>query len=401
MSAGGPSMREGASEFGQQLKAERERQSLPLEQVATSIKVREQYLDAIERHDWDALPEPVFTRGYIQSYAQFLHMDPNRALNAYGRAMRIARASQPVNEEAEMEAAKVLLERLARTQGLDSKGSWWRNRWVALAVIAVCAVAAALWFAPSLPSARSIGRAPGVAQDASPSTAKSSQEGVPAPADAADGLRTDSSSSPSAAEAPVETPQADAAAVRTDDAEQAPAPATDGGSHTIEAPPSAPALTMSHPAPSSSASSAPTLAPRPAVVHSEPTASLPSTSSLPPAGATPETTGRLAIPDFGVGTGVTGRQLVGRSEQFAEGTDVWFWTRVLEGRRGDTIRHVWLHEGRVVGTVRLSVGGSQWRTQSRWHLARGSSGSWTVEARDADDRVLASTTFRCGSAASY
>lgn len=396
-------MRHDASEFGQQLKEERERQSLPLEQVAMSIKVREQYLDAIERHDWDALPEPVFTRSYIQSYAEFLHMDPNRALNAYARAMRIARASQPVNEEAEVEAAKVLLERLARTQGLDPGGSWWRNRWIVLAVITVCAGAAALWLAFSLPSALPIARAPSVARENSPSAATSSQGSVTTPTDSVDDLRTDSRPPPSETTAPVDTSQSDhTARVETDDAEQATAPTTDGPSRTIEAAAPTPALTTTRQAPVHSEPAehtVPLTVPRSAPVHSEPTAALPATSPLPPAGAMPEHAGRLAIPEFGVGTGIMGRQLVGRSDHFAEGTVVWFWTRVLDGRRGDTIRHVWLHEGRVMGTVRLSVGGSQWRTQSQWQLGKGSSGSWAVEARDADDRVLATMTFLCGSAA--
>src|SRR4029453_603285 len=127
-------LREQMKDFGQQLRAERERQSLLLGQVSGTIRVREQYLDAIERHDWDALPEPVFTRGYIQSYARFLHMDENLFLKAYARVLRIAQAAQPSTPEAEEEAAKAFLERLFRTQGLDVSGAWWRSRWMALLV---------------------------------------------------------------------------------------------------------------------------------------------------------------------------------------------------------------------------------------------------------------------------
>jgi len=147
----GTTTRSGMNHFGQHLRAERERQSLQLAQVSASIRVREQYIDAIERHDWEALPEPVFTRGYIQSYAQHLHMDPNLVLNAYAREMRISRAGKPPTQQAEEETTKALLERLARTQGLDLSDSWWRNRWMAAAVmvIAACAIAAALGFIPT------------------------------------------------------------------------------------------------------------------------------------------------------------------------------------------------------------------------------------------------------------
>src|SRR4029450_1036340 len=104
-------LRERMKDFGQQLRAERERQSLLLGQVAGTVRVREQYLDAIERHDWDALPEPVFTRGYIQSYARFLHMDENLFLKAYARVLRIAQAAQPSTPDTADEAATAFLER--------------------------------------------------------------------------------------------------------------------------------------------------------------------------------------------------------------------------------------------------------------------------------------------------
>jgi hypothetical protein len=104
----------------------------------------------------------------------------------------------------------------------------------------------------------------------------------------------------------------------------------------------------------------------------------------------------IAVDDSGVGTDVVGRELVGRADTFAVGTRVVFWTQVVGGRAGDTVRHVWLREGRPVATVTLPVGGASWRTQSRRMLVPGADGEWRVEARDQDGRVLAQHTFRCG-----
>src|SRR5262245_2294458 len=145
------SERDHVSGLGQQLKAERERQSLLLGQVATRIRVREEYLDAIERQEWDALPGPVFTRGFLQSYAQILGLDTRHILNAYARELRISRATEPTTVEAEQEATKAMLERLARTQGTDRSGQWWRSRGMILIGLGACA-GAALWFAPRLPA---------------------------------------------------------------------------------------------------------------------------------------------------------------------------------------------------------------------------------------------------------
>jgi hypothetical protein len=103
----------------------------------------------------------------------------------------------------------------------------------------------------------------------------------------------------------------------------------------------------------------------------------------------------LVVEDFGVGTDVSAGGLIGEAEVFREGSEVWFWTRVRRGRAGESIRHVWIHEGREVSSVELEVGSDNWRTQSRRNLGAGSRGGWTVEARDGGGRVLARSAFVC------
>jgi transcriptional regulator with XRE-family HTH domain len=114
--------------------------------------------------------------------------------------------------------------------------------------------------------------------------------------------------------------------------------------------------------------------------------------------ATDVPTDALLIPDYGVGTGVVDRRLVGRADRFAAGTTVFFWTRVLGGQRGHVIRHVWFQEGRAVMRVDLPIGGPHWRTQSSLPLPRGSAGRWVVEARTSDGRLLARDEFLCEAA---
>jgi cytoskeletal protein RodZ len=103
----------------------------------------------------------------------------------------------------------------------------------------------------------------------------------------------------------------------------------------------------------------------------------------------------LEVSHSGVGTGVERSRLVGRADRFAEGTPVVFWTRVLGGRPGDVIRHVWLHEGQRVGFADLQLGGSHWRTYSRREIPEGATGRWVVEARTLDGDVLAREEFLC------
>jgi len=124
-------------------------------------------------------------------------------------------------------------------------------------------------------------------------------------------------------------------------------------------------------------------------------AATPAPVAEPPRPAEVTSASRLKVPDSGVGTDVVDRRLVGAGDHFEEGTVVWYWTRVLGGQPGDTIRHVWIHAGRTIGVAELEVDGAYWRTQSGRQLPQGSIGDWTVEARDLEGRVLASADFTC------
>jgi hypothetical protein len=104
-------------------------------------------------------------------------------------------------------------------------------------------------------------------------------------------------------------------------------------------------------------------------------------------------TSALSISDYGVGTSVEGRQLVGRGDRFTEGTQVWFWTQVESGNRGDGIEHVWIRDGVETLRIPLRIGGASWRTYSAKTLR--TAGNWAVEARDDAGRVLARSEFAC------
>ena len=112
----------------------------------------------------------------------------------------------------------------------------------------------------------------------------------------------------------------------------------------------------------------------------------------PSAFMTSETSG-LRISDYGVGTSVANRKLVGQSDRFTEGTEAWFWTRVEGGRGGEAIEHVWLRNGVEILRIPLRIGGARWRTHSAKTLR--APGDWAVEARDDSGRVLARGEFVC------
>jgi len=103
----------------------------------------------------------------------------------------------------------------------------------------------------------------------------------------------------------------------------------------------------------------------------------------------------LTVVEHGVGTDVVDHRLVGEADRFVEGTQVWFWTHVRGGTTGNTIRHVWSHEGRVIMSFPLKIGAYHWRTQSRKTLSPGSAGAWVVEVLDETGQTLARREFAC------
>ena len=133
--------------------------------------------------------------------------------------------------------------------------------------------------------------------------------------------------------------------------------------------------------------------PQPAPRAASPVVDAGAREAKPPSVKLP--TGGLQVSDFGVGTEVVDRRLVGKAESFAEGTRVSFWTLVVGGQRGHVVRHVWFQAGRAVMRADLPVGGPHWRTRSSLVLPDGSSGPWTVEARTTDGRLLARNDFVC------
>jgi cytoskeletal protein RodZ len=66
--------------IGQKLKNAREEKRLTLEKVFEDIRIRVQYLQALEADDLSVMPSSVQARGYLRNYAQYLELDFNQLL---------------------------------------------------------------------------------------------------------------------------------------------------------------------------------------------------------------------------------------------------------------------------------------------------------------------------------
>jgi cytoskeletal protein RodZ len=68
------------------LKHARETQGLSLDQVASVTRIQLKYLQALEEEQFAALPEPVFTKGFVRTYARSLGMDEQDVLRRFSEA---------------------------------------------------------------------------------------------------------------------------------------------------------------------------------------------------------------------------------------------------------------------------------------------------------------------------
>ncbi|HET9030143.1 MAG TPA: RodZ domain-containing protein [Candidatus Aquilonibacter sp.] len=72
--------------LGERFRAAREARGLSLSDVAEQIRIRSVYLGAIEDENWGAIGAPVYTRGFLRTYARFLGLDPEEVVEEFNRA---------------------------------------------------------------------------------------------------------------------------------------------------------------------------------------------------------------------------------------------------------------------------------------------------------------------------
>jgi len=353
------------SRTGTQLREERERRGMSLSQLSEATGVSTVYLEAMENGAFDALPGRAFGKLYIRAYAEVLTFDPRPLIDLYDDERRGSGVELPGPARPAPAGSRPVAEAIARWRAARSDVETEQEAEPELEPEPVVATATE----PELEPIVDI-----VEPEPEPVVVTPPQEPTPE-------LR----SVPERFAAPPEPPRARGRAlvfaiaavvgvlaiylvVRGSGSEPAPAAAAPP---RVEAPP--PAVVETVP-------SSPPVAVAP-----------PKSRPVPPAPSGPPSD--LSVTESGVGRKVVASRLQGVSDRFTEGDVVCFQTRVIGGKRGDAIRHVWIYEGRAQQSISLRVNDADWRTHSAKTIYK--MGSWTVEARDGAGRVLASAEFTC------
>lgn len=63
------------SSIGEVLRLAREQQGLTLQDVSDALNIKREYLEALEKDEYDAIPGAVFVKGFLRNYGIFLELD--------------------------------------------------------------------------------------------------------------------------------------------------------------------------------------------------------------------------------------------------------------------------------------------------------------------------------------
>ena len=137
----------GEAEIGRLLEDKRKELSLTLEEVEQATKIRKRYLTALERDDYAILPDAVYARGFLKTYANYLGLDGealSRQLKSSTRTRRERGINYNPRPESDFEKPLITPSGLRGTQ--KRKISTSAIVTLIVAVLALAAVIAALYF---------------------------------------------------------------------------------------------------------------------------------------------------------------------------------------------------------------------------------------------------------------
>ncbi|MCA1609259.1 MAG: helix-turn-helix domain-containing protein, partial [Acidobacteria bacterium] len=69
--------------LGEKLRQAREDRGISLSEVAEHTRISSLYISSIEKDDYKPLPGGIFNKGFIKSYARYIGIDEQEALQDY------------------------------------------------------------------------------------------------------------------------------------------------------------------------------------------------------------------------------------------------------------------------------------------------------------------------------
>jgi len=118
-------------EYTRELKSKRESLGLSLDDAFHKTRIRSSYLEAIENGNYDALPEPIYAKNFIRTYARFLGVNEEALLKHYEEYLQ-SRKVENQNSRKQHPETSSSVERAVKNKKIYG--------WLVVAVIALFAV---------------------------------------------------------------------------------------------------------------------------------------------------------------------------------------------------------------------------------------------------------------------
>jgi cytoskeleton protein RodZ len=137
----------GETEIGRFLEQKRKERGLSLEEVEQATKIRKRYLTGLERDNYSILPDAVYARGFLKTYANFLGLD-GEALSRQLKSSRKSRRERGIdyNSGPESDFEKPLISPSGLRGAQKRKVSTSAIVTLMVAVLALASVIGALYF---------------------------------------------------------------------------------------------------------------------------------------------------------------------------------------------------------------------------------------------------------------
>ncbi|HEY0458678.1 MAG TPA: helix-turn-helix domain-containing protein, partial [Pyrinomonadaceae bacterium] len=100
--------------LGEKLRQAREERGISISEVAEQTRISPHYLDSIENDDYRTLPGGIFNKGFVKSYAKYVGLDEQEALQDYSHLIA-SQEGGTVSEEPKTYKPEVLTD--DRTSG--------------------------------------------------------------------------------------------------------------------------------------------------------------------------------------------------------------------------------------------------------------------------------------------
>jgi cytoskeleton protein RodZ len=81
--------------LGEKLRQAREERGISISEVAEQTRISPLYIEAIENDDYSPLPGGIFNKGFVKSFAKFVGVDEEEALQDYSRQLAQQNQGQP------------------------------------------------------------------------------------------------------------------------------------------------------------------------------------------------------------------------------------------------------------------------------------------------------------------